>query len=290
MAIINGNFLPNWFLFGTNDAGDTINGFGGNDIINQPGDGIDVIDGGTGIDTINYSGNLFNQSPAGIDVDLDAGVENDDGFGNTGTIIDVENVTGTNFDDTINGDNSDNVLNGLGGNDQLFGGNGNDTLRGGFGDDTLFGNAGSDMIFGGAGDDLIAGDEPNAFGSDNADDVLTGGFGNDTFIFHSFGGLVGFGNDRVTDFQDDGGFLGFLGVLTGEDELDIFVNGLPAGSTVVAERDGDTLNIIVDDDGDGDLTTGNQQTQGTIEFASAFIVDNIDADDLTAGSNVDFFV
>ncbi len=52
----------------------------------------------------------------------------------------IENLTGSAFDDSLTGDADANNLVGLGGNDQLFGGGGTDTLTGGLGSD-IFGLA-----------------------------------------------------------------------------------------------------------------------------------------------------
>jgi Ca2+-binding RTX toxin-like protein len=52
----------------------------------------------------------------------------------------IENVTGSNFNDTLSGDEIANVLRGLAGNDTLNGHGGNDTLEGGAGADQLDGS------------------------------------------------------------------------------------------------------------------------------------------------------
>ncbi|MBX3439889.1 MAG: hypothetical protein KF861_20535, partial [Planctomycetaceae bacterium] len=78
-----------------------------------------------------------------------------------------ENVTGTEYADTLIGNNAANRLIGLGGRDHLFGLGGDDVLIGGDGDDALHGGAGNDLLIGGAGRDLIQGQ----FG----DDLLIGG-------------------------------------------------------------------------------------------------------------------
>ena len=60
------------------------------------------------------------------------------------TLVSIENVFGTNFNDILTGNGADNVFSGLAGNDQLTGGGGNDTLNGGSGNDVLNGGTGSD--------------------------------------------------------------------------------------------------------------------------------------------------
>ena len=57
------------------------------------------------------------------------------GGAGTDTLSNIENITGSNYADTLTGDGGDNIL---------TGGSGNDTLTGGAGNDTLEGNAGTD--------------------------------------------------------------------------------------------------------------------------------------------------
>jgi VCBS repeat-containing protein len=58
----------------------------------------------------------------------------------------IENVTGSNGNDTLTGDGRNNILNGGAGTDSLFGGAGNDILIGGTGADALDGGPGIDMV------------------------------------------------------------------------------------------------------------------------------------------------
>ena len=52
------------------------------------------------------------------------------------TLIGIENLTGSSFNDALTGDGNANMLSGGAGNDTLDGGAGNDTLDGGAGTDT----------------------------------------------------------------------------------------------------------------------------------------------------------
>ena len=61
------------------------------------------------------------------------GTAQDTGGAGSDTLISIENLTGSAFDDTLTGDGDDNVLSGLAGDDTLDGGAGNDTLDGGDG-------------------------------------------------------------------------------------------------------------------------------------------------------------
>ena len=88
-----------------------------------------AVDGSGAIDEIDYSG-----SGAGVNVDLGTGT----GLGGDAagdTYANIENVTGSAFDDTLTGDGEANVLDGGGGADTIIGGGGDDTVTGGAGDD-----------------------------------------------------------------------------------------------------------------------------------------------------------
>src|SRR5713101_8945450 len=164
-------------VVGDPTADDTFTGFGqgrdvvtggqGNDVFNFSVDLIpDVIDGGGGRNLLDYDA-----SDRGLTIDLNAGlawgtffkpvtvVIPPSDFGPNGTaggvftvmqpyqalvaeIHNIQDVTGSNFDDTITGTSGDNTLDGGKGNDHLFGGAGNDTLIGGQGNDQLFGGTG----------------------------------------------------------------------------------------------------------------------------------------------------
>jgi Ca2+-binding RTX toxin-like protein len=100
-----------------------------------------VLNGGGGIDTVSYAG-----ASTGVDVRLNGGVTRNDGLGGVDTLISIENVTGSDFNDTLIGSAVDNVL---------IGGLGRDILLGLAGNDTLIGGAGlANELYGGAGDDL----------------------------------------------------------------------------------------------------------------------------------------
>ncbi len=118
----------------------------------------------------------------------------------------IENLRGTNFNDTLVGDATDNGLSGEGGDDQLVGGKGNDNLYGSDGndllsgqddDDTLNGGAGDNQLFGGNGHDTVLGSsgKDTLYGGSGNDwlvggsgaDTMYGGFGNDTYVVGTLG-------------------------------------------------------------------------------------------------------
>ena len=129
--------------------------------------GDDGLDGGSGIDTA-----YFARSGKGVVVSLSAGTATGEG---SDTLVAMENVIGSDFDDVIRGGTGSNRLEGGAGNDALDGGVGADTLIGGAGTDTLNGGTGADSMAGGTGDD--------SYFADALGDVVVEltGEGNDTF-------------------------------------------------------------------------------------------------------------
>ncbi|MDD3021985.1 MAG: Ig-like domain-containing protein [Alphaproteobacteria bacterium] len=142
---------------------DDLYGGEGNDTLNG-GQGNDYLDGGDGLfDRADYSG-----AGEGVIVNLLEGTAQD-GFGTVDTLVNIEDVAGSQFDDIITGD--DGALS------YLYGGDGNDQI---------YGLGGIDNIFAGNGDDILDGGAGN--------DYLDGGLGNDTYIFNP-----GDGEDIITD-------------------------------------------------------------------------------------------
>jgi Ca2+-binding RTX toxin-like protein len=149
----------NDFLFGGADD-DTLDGELGNDqLFGQSGNdqllssaGNDLLDGGVGTDTARYD-----KDPKGVVVNIDETQSYSntaypfdlepsfnistgtafDGFGDTDTLRNLENITGSSYDDVLIGNALRNTLNGLGGNDLLIGNGGDDILDGGDGIDTV---------------------------------------------------------------------------------------------------------------------------------------------------------
>ncbi len=158
---------------------DILTGNAGNNQIQGFG-GADKIDGGAGFDTVVY----FDASSA-VNVNLATGVVSG-GSGND-TLISIERVIGSRFNDVLTGSNA---------NEFFLGGLGNDTINGGGGVDTVEYNfVGSGVIVnlttgsssGGGGNDIISNIESisgsvfddTLIGND-LDNVLDGGNGSDT--------------------------------------------------------------------------------------------------------------
>jgi Ca2+-binding RTX toxin-like protein len=126
----------------TGDANDDlIYGEAGNDLL-EGGTGNDTLDGGTESDTASYL-----VAAARVIVDLSvAGPQNVGSGQGFDTLISIENLNGTYYNDILSGDGGNNVLDGIDGNDRLSGGGGADVLIGGYGRDILDGGAGADTF------------------------------------------------------------------------------------------------------------------------------------------------
>ncbi|WP_348541120.1 tandem-95 repeat protein [Thalassococcus arenae] len=119
---------------------DTLLGGTGNDSLTG-GAGADVLDGGEGSDTADY---FLSEAGEGIAVSLAAGTATG-GDAEGDTLISIENLVGTQYDDALTGDGGDNLLRGGRGDDTLLGLAGNDTLIGGRGADSFVGGDGIDV-------------------------------------------------------------------------------------------------------------------------------------------------
>ncbi len=99
-------------------------GGGGNDLLTV-GSGDNVLKGGDGNDTVS----VFDANGA---VTLALGLQGSAQDTTQGmmTLKQIENLSGSDFNDTLTGDNHDNILLGAAGDDTLTGGKGNDNLYG----------------------------------------------------------------------------------------------------------------------------------------------------------------
>ncbi|NER99156.1 MAG: calcium-binding protein [Symploca sp. SIO1B1] len=221
-------------LFGGNGS-DTLFGGEGTDQL-YGGAGVDYFDGGAGRDTVYFQENFA------ITADLSqsrATYINDAGVEVVETLVNIENLIGTAFNDILIGDDGNNVLYGDGGADYFDGGDGIDTV--GFAFEkfaitadlsqsraTYINDAGEEVVetlinieqlIGSAFDDTLIGDAGNnGLRGLLGDDLLTGGAGADIFSF----GSSNQGIDTITDFNSTEGDQ--IGVL-----ISGFGNDLTAG-------------------------------------------------------------
>jgi Ca2+-binding RTX toxin-like protein len=195
------------------------------------GPGADIIDGGAGTDVASYA-----DARSGVSVNLSLG-QGTAGEAAGDVLINIEDLRGSRFADTLIGDAGSNVLTGAEGDDTLDGREGNDFLIGGPGADVLIGGPGKDMavyssspagvtvnlssgvgIGGDAAGDVLFGIE-DVRGSDFAD-VLIGDAGDNV--------LVGAGGDDVLDGR------GGNDVLLGGPGNDTFIFGPGYGHDRIA--------------------------------------------------------
>jgi Ca2+-binding RTX toxin-like protein len=120
------------------DGNDTIVGAKGNDYLNG-GAGIDTLDGKGGNNTASYAG-----ATSGATVNLQTGRADNDGFGTTDTLQNINNLEGSERADILIGNDKDNFIEGGNGDDNIQGDDGNDALLGGAGRDTMDGGGGTD--------------------------------------------------------------------------------------------------------------------------------------------------
>jgi VCBS repeat-containing protein len=120
---------------------DTLLG-GDDDDVLDGGGGADQLDGGDGFDVVSYetSNAAIQITPGNNGSFVGSG-----GSANGDSLVSIEQIIGSNFDDTLTGDNADNTFQGGAGNDSLSMNGGNDLLVGGAGADILNGGEGWDI-------------------------------------------------------------------------------------------------------------------------------------------------
>ncbi|OWJ68746.1 calcium-binding protein [Inquilinus limosus] len=209
-----------------NAGANTLQGGDGNDVL-QGGAGADRLDGGAGVDTASYYA-----SNIGVSVDLSTG-KGSGGEAQGDVLVGIENLSGSQGNDTLVGDTGANTLAGWNGNDVLRGGAGADRLDGGAGVDTASyytsnigvsvdlstgkgsgGEAQGDVLVrienlsGSQGNDTLLGDGgANTLQGWSGDDVLRGGAGADRLD-------GGAGTDTVSYFTSKVGVSVDLGAHT----------------------------------------------------------------------------
>ncbi len=199
-----------------NSGVNELRGADGNDTL-KGGGGADVLNGGDGIDMAGYFDAL-----AGVIVSL--GSNSGSGSDAAGdTLVDIENLFGSSFNDQLTGNGGNNELYGWDGNDTLKGGGGADIINGGNGVDTvdyvissegvyvdltngagLFGEAAGDTYTlienvngSGYADTLIGSADANGLVGNGGDDYIYGENGID-YLYGGFGADHLFGGDDAS--------------------------------------------------------------------------------------------
>jgi Ca2+-binding RTX toxin-like protein len=236
----------------------------GNDVlIGTVGD--DTLTGGNGNDTASFT-TAYNGGGAGttgvtVDLSLQGGAQNTEAAG-IDTLSGIENLVGSQYNDTLSGDGGDNVIEGALGADILVGGGGNDTASyaGAVGGVTVsLGLQGSAQGTVNAGTDILSG-FTNLAGSgfndsltgDSNANTLSGGAGNDTLNPGANAGLTvdlldgGLGTDTAS-------FAGNASAVTAT------LNGVTDGTATVAGLAIATLRSIENLTGssNADILTGD---------------------------------
>jgi Ca2+-binding RTX toxin-like protein len=173
------------------------------DVLTSSNDPTDIINGLSGDDTVSYA-----SATSAVNVSLSIAGPQSTGGSGIDTLISIENITGSNFDDTLQGDAGNNVLNGGLGSDFVSyssaagsvtidlggiatGAAGFDTLisiENAIGSnfaDTIIGNNSNNIIASGDGNDYIVA----SLGSD----VIDGGLGTDTVSYSTLTGPISLG-------------------------------------------------------------------------------------------------
>jgi Ca2+-binding RTX toxin-like protein len=228
-------------LFGGKGS-DLLKGNDGNDNL-WGNEGNDVLDGGSGVDYAQYW-----NATAGVIIDLSLTAGQDTKSAGFDTLVNIENINGSAFNDILTGNALNNTLLGGGGNDTLNGGDGNDSLRGDAGDDAINGGNGSDTAHywnatAGVTVNLARTNAQNTVGAGidtllNIENVNGSGF-NDILIGNALNNVLlgGGGNDSLN------GSLG-SDVLTGGQGKDSFFFNSALGSS---NKDIITDFTVVDD-------------------------------------------
>jgi Ca2+-binding RTX toxin-like protein len=176
-------------LTGDGDV-NSLNGGAGDDIL-EGLDGADKLYGGAGNDTASYENAVATAGSTGITASL-GNIADNTGHAAGDEYFNIQNLTGSSFDDTLVGDGADNVFIGGAGDDVIDGGAHlavgdtvsyvNDSagvsasLASGTGSGAAIGNdtfSNIENLTGGSGNDVLTGD--------NSANILRGGEGNDTF-------------------------------------------------------------------------------------------------------------
>jgi peptidoglycan/xylan/chitin deacetylase (PgdA/CDA1 family) len=280
---------------------DTLSGGGGSDTLNG-GAGDDRLDGGSGTDAVSYEG-----AGGSVTVSLAVTAAQSTGGAGIDTLVSIENVIGSSFDDTLTGSAANNLLSGGDGADtvsyanatgavtvslafsggQATGGAGTDTLVsiesliGGALNDALTGNSAGNRLDGGYGNDTLTGGAGN--------DTLVGGAGNDTASYADQSGAVTVslaasgtqatgagGSDTLSSIENlTGGSSDDL--LTGDNGLNA-LNGNAGNDTLIGGAGNDALGGGAGNDVYRYLATafGSDVGPGQVDMITAAVGDSID--------------
>ncbi|MBX9659126.1 MAG: hypothetical protein K2X00_11215, partial [Nitrospiraceae bacterium] len=205
---------------------DTFLGNSLDNVLDGGSGGRDIIDGQGGIDTVSYA-----QSSQGIFVDLANSLGRDDR--DVDTILNIENIRGSSFNDVLYGNDADNLIDGgSGGADLIFGGGGRDTVSYRSSDRSVIIDMDADITWDGINNDRLNSIE-NAVGS-AFDDTFVDDVGNNSYV-------GGGGNDVITyEKAVSGIFYDYTTVRSGE-----YLDNISGISGVIGSDYADTFKAFV---------------------------------------------
>ena len=253
------------------DAGDDILlGDAGDDTL-FGGEGNDWLIGGAGVDRASYA-----DATAGVTVDLSNPAAQDTDNAGMDTLTQIENLTGSDFDDVLFGDENANVLAGRVGDDILEGGDGADTISGGEGTDTAsyFHDLGGVIVtLGGTATDGFGKVDTltnieNLVGSSRADTLI--GDDNDNIL------IGGAGDDVLQGLAGDDQLFGQSGIdtLSGGEGADL-LDGGPEGDTIDGGPGVDTLSYATANRGVSVDLSALTGTQGDARYDVMSNIENL---------------
>lgn len=234
---------------------DRITGTSGRDVISG-GAGDDVLIGGSGDDDFLVSGTTgFDDFDGGIGFDRILGSAGDDTIGllhGSLSLTGIEAIDGGAGNDVLRmapgGGTLDLSSVAVSGIEDIRGSNGDDTIIGSSGNDRITGAAGDDIIDGGAGDDtfIVSGNSGvDVYNGGIGFDRIVGSSGDDKFVFANVAG-----NLSGIEVIDGGGGNDIIQLTAGDDTLDLLeievigiaqINLGAGDDTVIASRANDVL-------------------------------------------------
>ena len=292
-------------LYGGDDD-DILYGMGGDDILDGGADN-DTLNGGQGEDTASY-----HSASSGVTIDLDLSGAQYTGGAGYDTLISIEHIRGSAYDDTLQGNGDQNTIEGGAGNDTIDGGTSSatywydiasyehassavtvdlnittaqDTL--GAGIDTLTNMSGlrgsnyDDTLHGGADHDKIEGGDGN--------DTMTGGAGTDVLSYkHADAGIrlnfgrttaqdtLGAGVDTISGFEWLEASL-YDDTIASANTNGQFIFGIAGADTLISM--GGTSNFLSGDSGDDFLGFSKENSPFSGAFSTGNVFDGGDGND-----------
>lgn len=219
------------------EGADKLYGGDGDDyLLGGPGD--DLIDGGAGNDWAAYE-----DATSGVKVDLTKAGVQDTGGGGKDTLVGIENLYGSRFNDVLTGDDHDNYLAGGDGDNDLIGGKGDDHLSGGSGANYFFGGEGFDTVDFASSDKGVTVDIKTVAPPHASRASVNMYFSIEAVMGSRFADDITGNSDANYLFGDKGGDI---------------LRGVGGGDTLDGGEGDDTLYASASADGLGDLVIGGQ--------------------------------